>query len=277
MMVDFNAVSDIGNTLREARVRKGLTIRDVEDATKIRAKYLEALEEDDFEVMPGSTYVKAFLRTYAGYLKLDADSMVEEYARSRGLRREEPAGLRRENSAQHTRSRTIAERQRRKTQRTQRGFALVGALAVIAVILVAWLTSDWGRQDAATISPDSLTVGQGGTAETAADGSTTTERPAGSSTSVSVVVTSGENVTLWLNVTEKKCWLVVHEDSEAGAELYAGTLSAGGEKTFDSSKRYWMRVGDPTVLAVKINGASVTLDGAAGEFIVTETGIEPVQ
>jgi len=120
-------------------------------------------------------------------------------------------------------------------------------------------------------------VGQGGTPQTATDGSTTTERPAGSSTSVSVVVTSGENVTLWLNVTEKKCWLVVHEDSEAGAELYAGTLSAGGEKTFDSSKRYWMRVGDPTVLAVKINGASVTLDGAAGEFIVTETGIEPVQ
>ncbi|MBN1632094.1 MAG: DUF4115 domain-containing protein [Thermoleophilia bacterium] len=270
-------MSDIGNTLREARIRKGLTIRDVEDATKIRAKYLEALEEDDFEVMPGPTYVKAFLRTYAGYLKLDADGLVDEYGRSRGLRKEEPSGLRRETVVQHTRSRTIAERQRRRTQRTQRGFALVGALAVIAVILVAWLTSDWGRQDAATISPDSLTVAEGGTTVAGTDDTTTTVSAGGPSTTAPVVVTSGENVTLWLNVTEKKCWLVVLEDSEAGAQLYAGTLSAGGEKTFDSSKRYWMRVGDPTVLAVKINGASVALNGEAGEFVVTETGIEPVQ
>ena len=56
---------DIGNTLREARIRKGLTITDVENVTKIRAKYLEALEEDDFEVLPGPTFVKGFLRTYA--------------------------------------------------------------------------------------------------------------------------------------------------------------------------------------------------------------------
>ena len=67
-------VPEIGNTLREARIRKGLSIKDVEDATKIRSKYLEALEEDDFEVLPGPTFVKGFLRTYAVFLKLDADA-----------------------------------------------------------------------------------------------------------------------------------------------------------------------------------------------------------
>jgi len=71
-------VADIGNSLREARIRRGLTIKDVEDITKIRSKYLEALEENDYEVLPGPTYVKAFLRTYASFLKLDPDELLED-------------------------------------------------------------------------------------------------------------------------------------------------------------------------------------------------------
>ena len=70
---------EIGDTLREARSRKGLTLRDVEDGTKIRSRYIQALESDDFEVIPGPAYVKGFLRTYAGFLDLDADLLVNEY------------------------------------------------------------------------------------------------------------------------------------------------------------------------------------------------------
>ena len=55
---------DIGNTLREARIRRGLSLADVENVTKIRSKYLEALEENDFEVLPGPTVVRgSFART----------------------------------------------------------------------------------------------------------------------------------------------------------------------------------------------------------------------
>jgi hypothetical protein len=75
-------------------------------------------------------------------------------------------------------------------------------------------------------------------------------------------------------VTEGSCWLVVREDSESGAEVYAGTLSAGGQQTFDSSKRYWMRVGKPEVLALSVNGAAYTLAAPEGVFVVTEAGIE---
>ncbi len=70
---------DIGNTLREARLRRGLDIADCESATKIRAKYLRALEEEQFEILPGGTYVKSFLRTYAEHLDLDGRLVVEEY------------------------------------------------------------------------------------------------------------------------------------------------------------------------------------------------------
>src|SRR5690348_10603594 len=69
----------IGERLREARMRQKIDIAEVETATKIRAKYLRALENDEFGLLPGSTFVKTFLRTYAEYLGLDATLLVEEY------------------------------------------------------------------------------------------------------------------------------------------------------------------------------------------------------
>jgi hypothetical protein len=72
-------VPSIGETLREARMRQGIDISDVESHTKIRAKYLRALENEDFGMLPGSTFVKSFLRTYAEFLGLDPHLLVEEY------------------------------------------------------------------------------------------------------------------------------------------------------------------------------------------------------
>ncbi|MFN2617280.1 MAG: helix-turn-helix domain-containing protein [Thermoleophilaceae bacterium] len=69
----------IGESLREARMRQHLDISDVEAQTKIRAKYLRALEHEDFGLLPGPTFVKTFLRTYAEVLGLDPHVLVEEY------------------------------------------------------------------------------------------------------------------------------------------------------------------------------------------------------
>ncbi|OFW60553.1 MAG: hypothetical protein A2133_11855 [Actinobacteria bacterium RBG_16_64_13] len=265
---------DIGNSLREARIRKGLSIKDVEAVTKIRTKYLEALEQGDYEILPGSTYVKAFLRSYATFLKVDGDALVEEYRRTHELRREEP-GVTRVDVAQPPRSRTVAEKRKRKARRGQRGHALIGALAIVVVVLLAWLGSSWGRQDGATLSSDSISSTGSVTSVAGVSSTTTVSDPtAVSSTTASVVVTTGQNVSLVLTVTEGSCWLVVREDSNQGAELYAGTLSAGGQKTFDSSKRYWMIVGEPEVLALTVNGRPLSLEGEAGAFVVTETGVE---
>src|SRR5665647_2137287 len=60
-----STVFEIGNTLREARVRRTLTLQQVEEDTKIRVKYVQAMENEDFDLMPGATYVKGFLRTYS--------------------------------------------------------------------------------------------------------------------------------------------------------------------------------------------------------------------
>jgi cytoskeletal protein RodZ len=70
---------EIGVTLREARMRAGIDIAEVESRTKIRAKYLRALENEEWSLLPGTTFVKSFLRTYAEALGLDAKLLVEEY------------------------------------------------------------------------------------------------------------------------------------------------------------------------------------------------------
>jgi helix-turn-helix protein len=70
---------DIGESLREARMRARIDISQIEAQTKIRAKYLRALENEEWDLLPGPTYVKSFLRTYAEALDLDAKLLVDEY------------------------------------------------------------------------------------------------------------------------------------------------------------------------------------------------------
>ena len=80
---------EIGASLREARLRAKVDINDVELATKIRAKYLRALENEEWGLLPGPAFVKSFLRTYADYLGLDGKLLVDEYK----LRHERPTDL----------------------------------------------------------------------------------------------------------------------------------------------------------------------------------------
>ena len=70
---------EIGNSLREARRARSWTSPSSRPGTKIRAKYLRALEDENFEALPSATYVKGFLRTYANYLGLDGQLYVDEY------------------------------------------------------------------------------------------------------------------------------------------------------------------------------------------------------
>jgi cytoskeleton protein RodZ len=71
--------AEIGATLREARMRARVDVSEIEAQTKIRAKYLRALENEEWDLLPGPTFVKSFLRTYAQALHLDEKAILEEY------------------------------------------------------------------------------------------------------------------------------------------------------------------------------------------------------
>ncbi len=76
--------TSIGATLRDARRRYGLEVREVEERTKIRARYIRALENEDWETLPAPAYVRGFLRTYGQLLGLDGDMLADEYRRTYG-------------------------------------------------------------------------------------------------------------------------------------------------------------------------------------------------
>src|ERR1700756_2783622 len=73
---------EIGQTLRQARMHARIDVSEIEAQTKIRAKYLRALENEEWSLLPGPTFVKSFLRTYATALGLDGKALVEEYRES---------------------------------------------------------------------------------------------------------------------------------------------------------------------------------------------------
>src|ERR1700760_1233892 len=74
-------MEQIGARLREARMRAKIDINQVESDTKIRAKYLRAMENEEWDLLPGEIYAKTFLRTYADYLGLDSRELVDDYRR----------------------------------------------------------------------------------------------------------------------------------------------------------------------------------------------------
>jgi cytoskeletal protein RodZ len=78
----------IGAVLEKARRERGLSLRDVEDATKIRTRYLEGLEREDFSVLPDAVYVQGFLKTYANFLGLNGDEMARDLRNRRSPRRD---------------------------------------------------------------------------------------------------------------------------------------------------------------------------------------------
>src|SRR5437660_5674851 len=115
-------MTDIGSTLREARMRSGIDISEVETRTKIRAKYLRAIENEEWDLLPGRVYAKSFLRTYGDYLGVDSRMLVDEFRRQY------------ERPTDHE-LRPIGTLSRER-ERTSRG-PLLPPWALIALVLVA--------------------------------------------------------------------------------------------------------------------------------------------
>jgi cytoskeleton protein RodZ len=134
---------ELGNSLREVRIRQGLDYPQVELATKIRAKYLRALEDEAFEILPSETYVRGFLRSYAEFLGLDGQLYVDEFNSRYGTERRHD----------EERARSPRVHQDRGIQRKVVLVALAGIAAVTALVIAAW---KFGGSDPSTAVPTTL-------------------------------------------------------------------------------------------------------------------------
>jgi hypothetical protein len=231
---------EIGNSLREARLRQSLDFPEIEQGTKIRGKYLRALEDEQFDVLPAQTYVKGFLRSYAEYLGLDGQLYVDEY-NSRFVVGEEEQPSRPRRSAAPSRG---VEVQSRVVLLTLLGIAMVTALVIVA----------WTRGDPEKETP----VGLGN------EPTRTVAKP-------KPVVS--KTVRLRVTATRGDCWLQVHRGSATGSILYQGTLEYGQPQVF-TGKRLWITLDRPENLTMVLNGRTRTLPvGGPKTLIVTPRGI----
>lgn len=237
---------EIGTTLREARVRRKLTLQQVEEDTKIRVKYLQAMENEDFDLMPGEAYVKGFLQTYAIYLGVDPSIILDEY-RSRGTVREEPQPF----GGSSVIGKPLSHRGRNTL-----AFIAVACLLVLAVIYVLGLNSeDSGQTGGAGIDPGLLSPSPSASASR-----TATPTPSASATVAKDAVR--------LSVGGSGCWLEVRRGDALGPVLYSGTLVPGKVKLF-REKSLWLKIGNPGALSIRVGEKDQPGFEGVGPLIVT--------
>ena len=238
---------EIGNSLREARLRQGLDLARAESDTKIRTKYLNALEEERFEVLPGETYVKGFLRTYADYLGLDGQLYVDEY--NSRFSSGEDAFV------------PVAAAARRRSPPLERNLVVVALAAIVAVtllVVVAWRVGTNGEEPPPL--PNAGSAVEGPPAAPAGGTKTAARKRA-----LPVVAR------LVVRAVRGDCWLEVHAGSPTGELLYQGTLEQGQRLRF-ARKRLWMVVGAGGNVNARLNGQSVALPSNVS-VVVTPRGV----
>jgi cytoskeletal protein RodZ len=225
---------EIGGSLREARLKRDLTPADVQKAIRIRDRYLQALEEERWELLPGDAYVKGFLRTYADFLGLDGNLYVEEY-NSRFAHPDEPQ--------------LVPER----FARTRAPFAgvgflrplvAVGVIVAIVAAVAAWQLSGSGSKQG---TPPTTS----GTPTTSAHHHTTPKKKPPKKHHVSVALPARAV----LVAARGDCWLNIHAGTEHGTLIYEQTLLQG--KTLHvrlTSGPVWMTIGNPTALDIRLGG-----------------------
>jgi hypothetical protein len=220
-------VFEIGRSLREARAHRGIELEAAQRALRIRRRYLEALEADRFDLLPGDVYARGFLREYAEFLGLDGSLYVREFDERFAARDEQPIA-----------APTLSQARRRSAVPL-----LVAGTAVAAAVagLAAWrIGATGGRpQVAATASAP--------VAASHATRPSTHRRPV-------APASQRQPQRLVLAAVRGDCWLLVRAASAEGRVLYQDTLHRGEALRFMVRAPLWIRFGDGANVDATIAG-----------------------
>ncbi|HEV3229458.1 MAG TPA: helix-turn-helix domain-containing protein [Solirubrobacteraceae bacterium] len=247
-------MAEIGAMLREARMRDRIDVSEIEAKTKIRAKYLRALENEEWDLLPGPTYVKSFLRTYAEALGLDGKLLVEEYK----LGHERLSDV--EMQPIMAGGPAPRERGRRPRVGVPRWLlAAAGAVAVVVILLIIGSSSNTGTTHHRTANP-AASRGKHGTAG-----------PAGLAPAARPVV----RVALQLLPTGP---VYVCLQAYGGRKVLNGvTLSPGTRQPVYHSRRFKITLGNGSV-RMRIDGRLLPVPqvSTAVNYVITAHGRRPL-
>lgn len=245
--------SGIGAALKDARRRAGMDVREAEERTKIRARYLRALEAEDWEALPAPAYVRGFLRTYGQILEIDGDALADEFRR-----RHEGAGQAAVSAASEP---LLSERRRapgaRPPSRTPVILAIVAGIIILLVILGSIGDDDGGDGGSSGGEKATRELREGAKG---GGGGKTELKPVG--------------LTL-IAVDPVRVCVVGGGDQ---ALIDGQTLSAGVEESFDDFKTYRVDLPDGGAVKLRSSGSSerVEADGKAS-YEADSRGIREIE
>lgn len=242
-----------GVILKKAREEKGWSYKDVENSIKIRVRYLEAMENEYYDILPGPIYTKGFLRNYSRLLGLNPEEIVNYYLSS---------------VDQHTEPEVYAPlKPIRSTPVWFKPivFIVMAVFAVVIVVGISFLSQGGNEPNGSGFTPTPLPTAP----ETSPPDGEGTEQP----TDQSPVVYEG--LVAELTFTED-CWLRVRVD---GTIVIDGMRPAGATETLQGTKLIeFLTIGNAGGLTIKLNGKEIPPLGASGEAIfsydITEETLE---
>ncbi|UOQ47811.1 DUF4115 domain-containing protein [Gracilibacillus caseinilyticus] len=282
----------IGERLKEERERQNMTLQDVQTMTKIQVRYLDAIEQERFNVMPGSFYVRAFIKEYATILGINPDELMEEYKKDLPFDQEEQVSLSRVNSSKKNST----------SVKTPTIFSflpsVIVVLLIIGIVAMIWLFRQgiFGEEDDNNSTPADnndnsageeveLPPTQEGNEESNGESEEQSNSEEGTNqendqvdeTEVDepttgivldsyendesnyTITTSEEQLTLEIT-TNNKNWLEIEDQS--GESYYNKTLTKDAgpvEVDITNIEELYLRFGAPEDINININGQSVPL------------------
>lgn len=237
----------IGPSLREARTRRGFSPADVHKAVRIRERYLTALEEERWDMLPGDAYTKGFLRTYAEFLGLNGQLYIDEYNA---------------RVAQHDEEPFVPEVLNRRGRGGGILFRTIGAIVLVGAAvagLAVW--RDAGAPDRPTI--DAAVAAPKAVRRHATHVVVRRSKPALAPKPTYTVI----------RAVRDRSWLSIRVGGQSGKEIFRGTLEPGHFLKYGLGRAIWMRMGRPLALDIRIGKTLVTgLPAAPTNVVLTRDG-----
>lgn len=254
-------MGDLGNLLRSAREKKSLSLEQVEADTRIRYKFLLALEEEDYQALPAPAYVRGFLKTYAAYLGLDPQQVLALYDATGGA-----------SGRAQLPSLPLVEvpmEGRRSLWPVIMGLAIVAGVLLLAVAIVRTPWRSWlgmapaAPQPTATATPTVTPTPQ------PPPTLTPTPLPTPVEPTATPVPAAGVRVQF---VVTGRSWVQIVAD---GTVVYAG-LVENETREWEATQTIVARIGNAGAVDVTVNGQHIGFLGQAGEVVVSEWSAEGV-
>lgn len=281
-------MSELGQLLKKARLEKGLSLDDVQESTKIRKRYLEAIEEGDYKVLPGSFYVRAFVKTYAETVGLNPDEVLQYYRNDIPIAEPEKTiepMIRKRRSVQHN----------DRFGKWATTILMWAFVILIVVILYFVIVKSMDNNDKAGLNSDDVKIteevnpnkpdkGQNpsnGDSGTVTPPPPVTPEPEPVVPQEPIVIQQGENkivfsmeegktVPLELDLTQG-IWLTMKVKDKNGAKIASGNFDDGHKQKVELTKDgLYMLLGNAQRATLTINGQKMELGTGKNKEVTVE-------